>query len=426
MDTENQEWSNESFLGHCPSPRSLHTATCVGDKIVVFGGHEDNSAKNDVYILDTVTHRWTKPKVFGTPPSPRCAHSAVLIDGERILIYGGRDSMAKGDIWFLEVNTAFVRLQSELLNMEVVAWSKGVTGKAPRPVVICGPSGVGKGTLIGKLMKDFPDSFGFSVSHTTRRPREKEQDGVHYHFTKRPTMEKEISERKFLESADVHGNLYGTSWAAVDAVTNSGKTCILDIDVQGAQSVKKSPLDAIFVFIKPPYPEEAELRKRLHGRGTESEEQIQKRLQNAKAELERAKDPTLFDHILINGKLDEAYENLKVCHHVDVFDKYAGDVSRHTAKSVCNLLHARLDLICVTNLAGIARAVLDLSKISGGAPGITRGLNWVVTNSRANGIGNHNMQQPSVSLSQNHKLVPLKPLVAGNLSSTKAANGFTR
>jgi hypothetical protein len=123
----------------------------------------------------------------------------------------------------LQVNTAFVRSQSELLNMEVVAWSKGVTGKAPRPVVICGPSGVGKGTLIGKLMKDFPDSFGFSVSHTTRRPREKEQDGVHYHFTKRPTMEKEISERKFLESADVHGNLYGTSWAAVDAVTSSGK-----------------------------------------------------------------------------------------------------------------------------------------------------------------------------------------------------------
>jgi guanylate kinase len=95
----------------------------------------------------------------------------------------------------------------------------------------------------------------------------------------------------------------------------------LDIDVQGAQSVRKSPLDAIFVFIKPPYPEEAELRKRLHGRGTESEEQIQKRLRNAKAELERAKDPTLFDHILINAKLDEAYENLKVCHHVDVFDK---------------------------------------------------------------------------------------------------------
>ncbi|KAH9552055.1 hypothetical protein CY35_09G044300 [Sphagnum magellanicum] len=313
LETEKQDWSNGgSYSGQSPSPRSLHTATCVGEKIVVFGGQEDSSAKNDVFIFDTVAETWTMPKVLGTPPSPRFAHSAVLLEGGRILIYGGRAATAKGDIWFLEVNTPFVRIQSKLLNMDVVAWSKGVTGNAPQPVVICGPSGVGKGTLIGKLMKDFPDKFGFSVSHTTRSPREKEQDGVHYHFTTRHIMEKEIRERKFLESADVHGNLYGTSWAAVDAVTNSGKTCILDIDVQGAQSVKKSSLDAVFVFIKPPYPEEEQLEKRLRGRGTESEEQIQKRLRNAKAELERAKDATLFDHILVNAKLDEAYESLKM------------------------------------------------------------------------------------------------------------------
>jgi guanylate kinase len=101
----------------------------------------------------------------------------------------------------------------------------------------------------------------------------------------------------------------------------------LDIDVQGAQSVKKSSLDAVFVFIKPPYPEEEQLEKRLRGRGTESEEQIQKRLRNAKAELERAKDATLFDHILVNAKLDEAYESLKVCCHVYVSCNCAGDVS---------------------------------------------------------------------------------------------------
>lgn len=99
----------------------------------------------------------------------------------------------------------------------------GTVAESPQPVVICGPSGVGKGTLIGKLMKEFPDRFGFSVSHTTRNPREKEQDGVHYHFTKRPVMEEEIEEGKFLESAEVHGNLYGTSWAAVNAVSEAGK-----------------------------------------------------------------------------------------------------------------------------------------------------------------------------------------------------------
>uniref|UniRef100_A0A7I4AC69 guanylate kinase n=1 Tax=Physcomitrium patens TaxID=3218 RepID=A0A7I4AC69_PHYPA len=145
---------------------------------------------------------------------------------------------------------------------------KAVTSvpEPPRPVVICGPSGVGKGTLIGKLMKDFLDKFGFSVSHTTRAPRIREIDGVHYHFASRPVMEQEIKEGKFLESAEVHGNLYGTSWAAVEAVADAGKICILDIDVQGAQAVKKSALKATYIFIKPPAPEVKELERRLRGR----------------------------------------------------------------------------------------------------------------------------------------------------------------
>lgn len=113
--------------------------------------------------------------------------------------------------------------QKKLLGKEVVAWSKGVTGDGPKPIVISGPSGVGKGTLISKLMAEFPSTFGFSVSHTTRSPREKEVNGVHYHFTERSLMEKDIREGKFLESASVHGNLYGTSIEAVEAVADVGK-----------------------------------------------------------------------------------------------------------------------------------------------------------------------------------------------------------
>lgn len=128
------------------------------------------------------------------------------------------------------MDTQFVREQKKVLGTEVVAWSKVVIegDDALKPVVISGPSGVGKGTLISKLMKEFPSTFGFSVSHTTRKPREKEKNGVHYHFTERSQMEKDIREGRFLESALVHGNLYGTSIEAVEAVTDSGKV----IDMQ--------------------------------------------------------------------------------------------------------------------------------------------------------------------------------------------------
>jgi len=177
------------------------------------------------------------------------------------------------------------------------------------PIVICGPSGVGKGTLIEKLMKEFPDKFGFSVSHTTRKPRPGEQDSVHYHFTNVEDMNKAIQEGKFVEHANVHGNLYGTSKAAVEAVMKSGKICILDIDVQGAEQVKKSSLLPRYVFISPPSVEE--LEKRLRGRGTESEESIQKRMNNAKGEMEYLKRSGFWDFVLINDDLDSTYVKLK-------------------------------------------------------------------------------------------------------------------
>lgn len=125
------------------------------------------------------------------------------------------------------MGTLFVREHEKTLGNEVVAWSKGVLGNIEKPVVISGPSGVGKGTLISKLMKEFPSMFGFSVSHTTRGPREKEQNGIHYHFTDHNVMEREIKDGKFLEFASVHGNLYGTSVEAVEVVADAGKVLVL-------------------------------------------------------------------------------------------------------------------------------------------------------------------------------------------------------
>lgn len=182
-----------------------------------------------------------------------------------------------------------------------------------RPVVIAGPSGVGKGTLIAKLMEEFKNIFGFSVSHTTRDPRPGEEDGVHYNFTTRDSMEGEIKEGKFIEFADVHGNFYGTSKAAVDKVADAGKICILDIDVQGVRSVKAAEMNPtpIFIFIKPPSMDL--LEQRLRGRGTETEEKVQKRLKGAKAELDYADDNggANFDNVIVNDDLEKAYEAIK-------------------------------------------------------------------------------------------------------------------
>lgn len=121
-------------------------------------------------------------------------------------------------------------------------------------------------------------------------------------------MEKEIAEGKFIEHADVHGNIYGTSFASVLKVANSNKICILDIDVQGVQQVMKSGMKAEFVFIKPPSFEE--LSRRLRGRGTDSPEAVELRLKNCQHELEMAE--TLgFTHVIVNNNLDEAYQQLR-------------------------------------------------------------------------------------------------------------------
>jgi guanylate kinase len=177
-----------------------------------------------------------------------------------------------------------------------------------RPVVISGPSGTGKSTLLKKLFAEFPDKFGFSISHTTRSPRAGEQDGVDYHFTTVENFKKLIENKEFIEWAQFSGNYYGTSKKSVRDVAEKGKICLLDIDMQGVKSVKASDLNAKYLFVAPPSIED--LKARLVGRGTETEESIQKRLSAAAGEMEYA-NTGAHDKIIVNKDLDVAYDEFK-------------------------------------------------------------------------------------------------------------------
>ena len=176
------------------------------------------------------------------------------------------------------------------------------------PIVIAGPSGVGKGTLINLLLRQFPDTFGFSVSHTTRGPREGEVDGVAYHFMEKSRMLEEIAAGRFLEHAEVHDNLYGTSRRAVQEVQDQGKICILDIDIQGVKQVKQAGLRAKYLFVAPPSMDE--LEGRLRGRATETEDKIQLRLKNAAGEIAFSEQPGVFDAVLVNKVVDDSLREL--------------------------------------------------------------------------------------------------------------------
>mmetsp|Transcript_28151 Transcript_28151/g.80929 ORF Transcript_28151/g.80929 Transcript_28151/m.80929 type:complete len:246 (-) Transcript_28151:133-870(-) len=186
------------------------------------------------------------------------------------------------------------------------------SAREKRLVVIVGPSGVGKSTLIKRLMGEFPGCFGFSVSHTTRQPRPGEVHGTHYHFAAENEMKAAIDEGKFIEHAQVHGNYYGTSFAAVQEVMCAGRVCLLDIDVQGAEQVKASSLssEAAFLFVAPPCL--AVLEERLRGRGTETEEKVQLRLKNARKELAFAEQrPDFFNETVVSGELETAYRQFE-------------------------------------------------------------------------------------------------------------------
>ncbi|XP_059359867.1 guanylate kinase 1b isoform X1 [Carassius carassius] len=212
----------------------------------------------------------------------------------------------------------------------------------PRPVVLSGPSGAGKSTLLKRLMKEYEGVFGFSVSHTTRNPRPGEEDGKvplsfslglnclplllgatllpvadilssetseDYHFVTREKMQDGIDNDEFIENAEFSGNMYGTSKTSIEDVQAQNLICILDVDIQGVKNIKKTDLNPIYISIQPPSIEI--LEKRLRDRQTETEDSLQKRLEAARIDMELSKEPGVFDLVIINDDLEEAYEKLK-------------------------------------------------------------------------------------------------------------------
>ena len=174
-----------------------------------------------------------------------------------------------------------------------------------RLTVITGPSGVGKGTLVNRLLERHP-AIWLSVSATTRAPRPGEEEGVQYFFLARPAFEQLVGRGGLLEWAEFAGNLYGTPRQPVEAQLATGHPVLLEIELEGARQVRQSFPGAIQLFVAPP--SFAELERRIRGRGTDSEEAIQRRLARARVELEAAKE---FDAVLVNADLETALLELE-------------------------------------------------------------------------------------------------------------------
>lgn len=171
-------------------------------------------------------------------------------------------------------------------------------------IVVSGPSGAGKGTVMSKLITG--GDYALSVSATTRSPREGEKDGVNYFFKTRDEFEKMIANNDFLEYAEFCGNFYGTPMPYVSQKLNEGKNVILEIEVKGAFQVKERCPEAVLIFLAPPSMKELEAR--LVGRGTETADVIAKRLARALDELDLVDD---YDYVVINDDIDEAVSDIR-------------------------------------------------------------------------------------------------------------------
>jgi guanylate kinase len=178
-----------------------------------------------------------------------------------------------------------------------------MSNERPLLLIISSPSGAGKTTLTARLLAEVK-GLTFSISHTTRKPRHNETDGKEYHFVSRSEFEKLIEQGAFLEWAEVHGNLYGTSKDEIER-RKGDRGIVFDIDHQGARQIKCAAPDSVAVFILPP--SMAVLEQRLRGRASEDEETVQRRFGVAKREIEHY---GLFDYVLVNAELEEATRKL--------------------------------------------------------------------------------------------------------------------
>jgi len=173
-------------------------------------------------------------------------------------------------------------------------------------IVLSGPSGVGKGTVRKKIFSQLDTSFEYSISMTTRKPREGEIDGVDYFFKSREEFEELIAQEKLLEYAEFVGNYYGTPVDYVRETLDKGKDVFLEIEVQGARQIRKKFPEGLFIFLMPP--SLSELKNRIETRGTETEEMINNRLNVAKEEIEMM---NLYDYVVENDQIDLACERIK-------------------------------------------------------------------------------------------------------------------
>ena len=171
-------------------------------------------------------------------------------------------------------------------------------------IVVSGPSGVGKGTVLKEYLNS-RDGIAYSVSATTRQPRPGEENGIHYYFLSREEFERTAAEGGMLEYASYNGNYYGTPKAPVEQQRNQGNDGVLEIEVQGALQVKKSCPDALLIFVAPPSFEE--LKNRLTGRQTEDAKTVENRLNIARQELMCAGE---YDYIIVNDTVEQAVRRL--------------------------------------------------------------------------------------------------------------------